>query len=110
MGLQDASLTPSAGVVRLTRKSIPVEEAGYSIDLDMSEVGGNAQIRPYWGHYIKRDIRVVAFFVASSSNLQEQMDAFSEVFMMVQNKAPSTKILLVASQMEEAGEVSVVQI
>ncbi|CAJ1347931.1 unnamed protein product, partial [Effrenium voratum] len=54
-------LTATSGTQRLTRKEVPLAEG--VVDLEFCEVGGAAALRPFWHHYLKKELRCIAFFV-----------------------------------------------
>jgi len=96
-------LQPTSGVQRLTRKHVRSsvgEETNVSVDLELTEVGGGEQIRPFWGHYVAQDLAVLVFFAdaSDSDRLEEAAEALAEVCRAVvaQAKAPSARLLLVA--------------
>eukprot|EP00933_Yihiella_yeosuensis_P030729 TRINITY_DN24319_c2_g1_i1.p1 TRINITY_DN24319_c2_g1~~TRINITY_DN24319_c2_g1_i1.p1 ORF type:complete len:251 (-),score=39.86 TRINITY_DN24319_c2_g1_i1:606-1358(-) len=103
-GCAEPPTSSTMGVNRLTRKAIAHPAGGFTLDMDLCEVGGGAQIRPYWAHYITRKTAVIAFFVDASAP-----HTFSEAGQLLANTceaarkvALSAKIVLVASKVDAA--------
>merc|ERR1719357_874758 len=59
----DEQVPATSGVQQLCRKAVGNCARDCSVDLELVEVGGNDQIRPYWKHYMKKDVDVLTFFV-----------------------------------------------
>lgn len=102
-----SSAPPSAsttGVLRLTRKDVHVAAQQCAVNLDLAEVGGGERIRPFWPHYLKREIKTVAFFVdcSASARLGEAAVSLANLWTTIQSAAPFAAIVLVASKVDVA--------
>ncbi|CAE8716761.1 unnamed protein product [Polarella glacialis] len=96
---------PSAttvGVLRLTRKAVQHPLGGERVDLDLCEVGGGAQVRPFWSHYLTRQISVVAYFVDCSA--PDRLDeAAGQLAKFYASQRSFPQLLLVASKADSPG-------
>eukprot|EP00928_Gymnodinium_smaydae_P063841 TRINITY_DN47320_c0_g1_i1.p1 TRINITY_DN47320_c0_g1~~TRINITY_DN47320_c0_g1_i1.p1 ORF type:complete len:272 (+),score=64.16 TRINITY_DN47320_c0_g1_i1:43-858(+) len=96
----------TAGVLRLTRKAVSAFNRTCSVDLDLAEVGGGKHVRPYWSHYITRQVDAIAFFVDASA--PDRFDeAAAELARVVESAAAklgrTPRLLLVASKADAQG-------
>mmetsp|Transcript_55275 Transcript_55275/g.124525 ORF Transcript_55275/g.124525 Transcript_55275/m.124525 type:complete len:249 (+) Transcript_55275:90-836(+) len=106
------ALKPTVGVLRLMRKGVPSAERGCLVDLDLSEVGGAEKIRPFWPHYITREVRALAFLVSATApeRLDEAAAQFVTVCDAFQSRTPFARFVLVASHSDAPGASSAEEI
>lgn len=96
----------TVGVLRLMQKGVPHPDGGFVVDLDLTEVGGDGRVRPYWSRYLSRETAALVFLLDASqpSRLDEAAAELSAVLASARaGAAPSMRVLLVASKVDDPG-------